>query len=490
MFRFYLKYFLIAFLIFLLFPMFFYYFSHPKGVKIEKAENGIKLPISMVLDSRKTINLEFKIPSGYRYIYFPYVECSYIKVHSSGKLIGKYGFNDRNAHSWFIPMLFEIPENIKTLEVEISGVYSIGLDGFYLIDSKERIKYFCLKFLSDNLINISIGLVLTLGILLLMLSKNTTLSRKNAYIYFGLSSIFASIWVFDLVSFEAFWFPMRKLFISFAYFSLLLIIVGFETYNFSKVGKVGKIVAFLNFTAGFLPLLTLSEYQLKVVSTYISPLLMIDALYIVYITFRAYIPLDMLFSSFFAIAVFHDALVMILKVPTRFFSPYGIIAIYLSFASNILFEYKEKSTEVNILYAQSIIDKLTGAYNRGVLNSNFLKKGDVLVFVDLNKFKQINDTLGHDVGDKVLQKLSSIIKSNINSSDLLIRMGGDEFLIVLKSKDENIAEDLIKKIFEEFKNSFEFSPTFSWGISKIEDDNIDNAIRDADDLMYKMKRKK
>jgi diguanylate cyclase (GGDEF)-like protein len=119
-----------------------------------------------------------------------------------------------------------------------------------------------------------------------------------------------------------------------------------------------------------------------------------------------------------------------------------------------------------------------------------LKKGDVLVFVDLNKFKQINDTLGHDVGDKVLQKLSSIIKSYISSSDLLVRMGGDEFLVVLKNKDESIAKDLMKKILEEFKKSFEFSPTFSWGISKIEDNNIDNAIRKADDLMYKMKRGK
>ncbi|MDK2840013.1 MAG: hypothetical protein PWQ83_1586 [Thermosipho sp. (in: thermotogales)] len=490
MFRFYLKYFLIAFIIFAFFPTTFYYLSHPKGVKIVKAENGISLPISSTLNSRRTFHLKFQIPNGYSYVYFPYVDCSYIKVYSSGKLIGKYGFNDRNAHSWFVPMLFEIPNNINSLEVEISGVYSIGLDSFYLIKEGERKKYVFLRFLTDNLINISIGLVLTLGILLLMLSKNANFLRKNAYVYFGLSSIFATVWLFDLLSFESFWFPLRKIFVSSAYFSLLLIIVGFEFYNFSKVSKIAKVVSILNFAAGVSVLLTFSDYQLKLVSTYVSPLLILDSLYLVYITFRAYIPLDMVFSSFFAITVSHDALVMILNVPARFFSPYGVIAIYLSFVFNILFEYKEKSTEVNILYAQSIIDKLTGAYNRGVLNSNFLKKGDVLVFVDLNKFKQINDTLGHDVGDKVLQKLSSIIKSHISSSDLLVRMGGDEFLVVLKNKDESIAKDLMKKILEEFKKSFEFSPTFSWGISKIEDNNIDNAIRKADDLMYKMKRGK
>lgn len=133
----------------------------------------------------------------------------------------------------------------------------------------------------------------------------------------------------------------------------------------------------------------------------------------------------------------------------------------------------------------SRIDALTGIYNRKVLSEVELKVGDSVVFIDINKFKMLNDTFGHDYGDEVLRILSQVIMENIKGKDYAIRYGGDEFLVLLRNCERDCADEIMKKIAEDFK--VRSKTTISYGISDYRGD-IERAIKVADERMYEMKK--
>ena len=134
----------------------------------------------------------------------------------------------------------------------------------------------------------------------------------------------------------------------------------------------------------------------------------------------------------------------------------------------------------------SKIDPLTGIYNRKVLEEIKLKEGDSIAFIDINKFKMLNDIYGHDYGDRILRILSQVILENIKGKDHAIRYGGDEFLIIFRDCNKNCAEEIMKKISEDFK--VRSKTTISYGISEYKG-NLEKSIKEADIRMYKMKKK-
>ena len=92
------------------------------------------------------------------------------------------------------------------------------------------------------------------------------------------------------------------------------------------------------------------------------------------------------------------------------------------------------------LRQESIRDLLTGLYNRRFMEEALLKelkraernaRSLVVVMLDLDHFKNINDTFGHDGGDKALQRLSMLLKASIKGSDIACRYGGEEFTLIL-----------------------------------------------------------
>jgi diguanylate cyclase (GGDEF)-like protein len=152
----------------------------------------------------------------------------------------------------------------------------------------------------------------------------------------------------------------------------------------------------------------------------------------------------------------------------------------------------------------SIKDGLTGLYNRSFFQDeiyNALKRSQrsdydtALFFIDLDAFKDINDTYGHEVGDFVLKEISARLKRELRDTDILSRIGGDEFTIIIenfKSKfglsvlGTNILECLRKPIKFEDKN---LHLSGSIGISIYPDDtkNVSELIRYADIAMYESK---
>ncbi len=171
------------------------------------------------------------------------------------------------------------------------------------------------------------------------------------------------------------------------------------------------------------------------------------------------------------------------------------VAGMITLALNFIEMYNEIRTERQKLFEMSIRDYLTGVYTRMFLEQ-FLEKElskskrtsspISIVFLDVDKFKEINDRFGHVYGDKVLRTLVNVVKKNIRAMDLIARYGGDEFVIVLPNTDPQLAQNVMKRIIETLR---EHGISISYGIidaSKF--DNIDEIYKQVDMKMYEMKK--
>ncbi len=116
--------------------------------------------------------------------------------------------------------------------------------------------------------------------------------------------------------------------------------------------------------------------------------------------------------------------------------------------------------------------------------------------IDLNKFKIINDTYGHAIGDKVLIFFSQLIYKSIRETDYLFRVGGDEFYLLLTNTSMNNADVIIKKLRNKLSNEkfiyenikIELSASFSGAEYELDGLNIEELIVTADLRMYENKK--
>lgn len=167
----------------------------------------------------------------------------------------------------------------------------------------------------------------------------------------------------------------------------------------------------------------------------------------------------------------------------------GLIALYMSLQNRQLTE-----------------DYLTGAYNRRALDEYMLSKvrhcepGKTFsaFMIDLDKFKKINDRLGHKTGDEALIESVQILRRAVRSSDFIARYAGDEFVIVLDSTDESDLRNVAMRIQQEADRSNSsgaryYNLGFSIGMGIFDplvDQNIENFMKRIDQYMYEIKRKK
>ena len=154
------------------------------------------------------------------------------------------------------------------------------------------------------------------------------------------------------------------------------------------------------------------------------------------------------------------------------------------------------------LHHLAITDELTGTYNRNHLNSVFQKELDkavatdkrfAIMMVDLDHFKNINDTFGHAKGDEVLQKVAEVLLESISYYDTLVRWGGEEFVIIVIDVDEKGMIkycEKINKTVEENNSEEDLSVTVSIGATLFKkQDTQDSMISRADKALYQAKEK-
>jgi diguanylate cyclase (GGDEF)-like protein/PAS domain S-box-containing protein len=184
-------------------------------------------------------------------------------------------------------------------------------------------------------------------------------------------------------------------------------------------------------------------------------------------------------------------------------------AVYDDFGRLVCYEGTvEDVTERKIYQArieqQANYDTLTGLANRSLLNDRLAKsiaaatrEGNrvAVVFVDLDRFKYINDSLGHHVGDQLLRAMADRLKASVRDSDIVARLGGDEFVLLITSEG---SPDALAAVLERMLSDIsqpwtipqgDFNVTCSIGVALYPDDGVDGEtlLKHADSAMYRAK---
>ena len=177
------------------------------------------------------------------------------------------------------------------------------------------------------------------------------------------------------------------------------------------------------------------------------------------------------------------------------FGVLGIITLFFLYRNYELSKYNR------ILQTISHTDPLTQLFNRIQLDKElarnyelFLRYGTTcgVIIIDIDHFKEINDTFGHQVGDEVLKQFAQLLHVSLRATDIAGRWGGEEFLIICPNTDMkdllSVAENLRKKIAQHDFAHRITSVTASFGINTFENGkDLNNIIKKADDALYDAK---
>ena len=164
----------------------------------------------------------------------------------------------------------------------------------------------------------------------------------------------------------------------------------------------------------------------------------------------------------------------------------------------------EQKISADYIYQLAHYDLLTGLPNRvlfsercrhAIERSRRNRHNTLLLYLDLDRFKQINDSLGHPVGDELLERVAERLKLQVREEDTVARLGGDEFVLVVEQvSDERDAERVASKILESLREPFQLknhelviSASIGISISPMDGDDVATLIKHADLAMYRAK---
>ncbi|MHA4868726.1 bifunctional diguanylate cyclase/phosphodiesterase [Duganella sp. PWIR1] len=171
----------------------------------------------------------------------------------------------------------------------------------------------------------------------------------------------------------------------------------------------------------------------------------------------------------------------------------------------LLSDITQKKASEELIWRQANFDALTGLPNRRMFNEHLrleMKKTDrshlpmALVFVDLDHFKEINDTLGHDKGDVLLKEVATRLSSSVRGTDIVARLGGDEFTVILSELRNagdvvRTAQEILKKMNSPFhlgENIAHISSSIGITLYPEDGSDAETLIKNADQAMYAAKQ--
>lgn len=180
----------------------------------------------------------------------------------------------------------------------------------------------------------------------------------------------------------------------------------------------------------------------------------------------------------------------------------GVIILFSMICQKGLKKYTDIEKTVGSLSTMAYKDQLTGANNRRVANEYMSQyftmfktdfKQIAIVMCDIDFFKKINDTYGHDTGDKVLIRVARILEASVRGNDKVCRWGGEEFLLVMPGANEELASHVMEKARKAIEKEImvdeearQFSTSMSFGVAQFMslDNSYDDAVSRADKAMY------
>ncbi len=220
--------------------------------------------------------------------------------------------------------------------------------------------------------------------------------------------------------------------------------------------------------------------------------------YILYFSIFLYVLFKMFVNVYQVSTMYQSKSINILMINMFFITNFAIVLQSTSAGVNTIFIANTANSVVIFCYFGSLINKLDGLtslLNRRCFENRIkiLKHDSIFLFIDINKFKEINDTYGHNVGDKILVEIADICLETFSQFGASYRIGGDEYCIILRKHSTNV-ETLIENLHKNINKKRLTSPllpsvSVGYGYFIHNKNTVNDAINEADAMMYKLKNK-
>ncbi|HOV13591.1 MAG TPA: diguanylate cyclase [Spirochaetota bacterium] len=439
-------------------------------------------------------------------------------VYLNDILIGSIG-SGINSNIWNSIHSFDIDKKSlkenNLIKFCVVGFYEVGLISIPIIitssDDGNKI-YSWFNFLI-NIYTIVIGSLIVCFFLLISFafSKN---SFNFEYFYFGLATIFLAIYVLDNIT-------IYKISSSLLYFKKIVYSSLFISIGFISLAVYQHFKNKIIFYSGVLLFISIvpilfflnSMFILKKVTTILSILIFLNIVIWIFVSLlqikesdfnKIFFALCVITLIFTSIDIYNNLFAKTNKFNLFSLNIYSFIFLSISLTILVFYEYlnleeriiyeKEKS---RIYYELATKDQMTDCYNHQFI-VNTLKdfSGQYsLIMFDIDNFKPINDTFGHQCGDFVIKYVASEIKKNVRKNDIVGRYGGDEFIAILPDCSVNTAKDIASSILNGVRkkqsddNGNQLKLSLSIGIySVLENEKSSEVLKKTDETLYISKR--
>ncbi|WP_058485356.1 GGDEF domain-containing protein [Defluviitalea phaphyphila] len=470
------------------------------NLKIGDNIQKINIPYYQIIDKPDTAIFQttFSMPEGNTLV-IPQISCYAFAVRVNGILVDQVGdLENPTANIWNYAHIINLDRNIlkdkNEIIIEAHLLDSVGMNIAPFIDETDNVlkRISLFNFINIDMHLIMIGISISIAFIMMSISYYNK-AEKGKFFYLGLSVILISIYSFDnhyrLYSgnIDDFLF-IRKILFSFAYLTLIFLILGIEKF----VGKIFylKKIIFSSIIISIILVLSSSNFTSLRIRTNFLNLVMFISLVMMLIFLARYKKGNWYFSNMFlTISVGYTAITLFFKIKAPYLFHYGLMVYFIGLGISLIVEFYNMYNEKKQIYQKSLVDHLTKAYNRNVLEEMNIAEGDILILVDVDNFKKYNDTRGHSMGDLLLKQIVNIAKFYIKEKGNIIRYGGDEFLIVLNGVSYFDAENIMHSIRNEIINKCKDKEIdISFGIAEYKGD-FSSSFDEADRLMYEMKKK-
>lgn len=457
------------------------------------------IPITIRLDALDTIALETRVGStDGDALALMGPDATAVEIFWNGRRIDQLGDPKRpTANLWnaaFAIPLPDSPDAENVLRLKLTSPYQAQLIQPPMIAPHEQVqlRIFLYNLVYQEIRLLLIGAGIAVGIILIFLAKLQGTGGLPGLL-FGASAVLAALYATDyglrlttgsLVAYH--WFRVAA--ISAGYGAALLFVMGLEQYfhnRFRLSVMIGAPIGIAILAMVASPSLSWLFRWLPVMNT----VLFADFLLVLGLLFRRLRVHRFLLVPFaiIALSLLEIILVMALGLAWPPVLQFTVLLTAILFSVQIITDYTEVYERRQELEAAYNRDALTGAYNRHLIEAIELSEFDVAVVTDLDHFKAYNDAHGHAAGDAVLKAFAMTLASNTRGEDLVVRYGGDEFVVLIKHATADDAQRIMERVRRRFRWQIQGGAIdVSFGVESITADTVAQFTR-ADATMYAMK---
>lgn len=453
-------------------------------------------PFYELLGEPRSIRLCGMVPPGAELLVLPRLSGNALAVRVDGALLHRVGALDRPANFWLQPQRVALDLGAgrsRAIEIELGGLYDLGVRVAPVLTSWKSggRRAAILAWINGDLVALATGFNLGVGLLLLVYGLRRRRERSE-YLVLGVSSLCAALYMLDFhpsggADSVAAYLLRRKLSLSGAYFTVACLVVGLERVAAlrRRLGAaatvVAAVLAVFVFVQGNL-------VDLKSASSWAAAVSIPMILYGVGVAARRLEPVYVALWVFFGASALHVLANVGLVRGHLFLLQFGILAGTLAAGFRSSVQLTRVATDLERASRAAMTDPLTGARNRAFCEQLALAATDVVALVDFDDFKRVNDEHGHPRGDRLLVDFVLAARTRLRVNDHVVRMGGDEFLLVLRQVDLRSAHRICAEILDAWREaSGDVSPSASFGLAPVGGGSLEQALARADRRMYAAK---